>query len=384
MMISSFWQGYQGAQSASELTLVLGSTCVASGRGLASATLGAGLSPSPLRLRVQALGPPLVSTLPSILSGARAHLTLLGWCFCKHVQFLAPIIPLAFLQSCLISFSARAALGSHPGLQTIQRQEKSVNGLTPQVVPESPSPGVPCSLRAPWVPLLPCRAAPSLPGLHWGPDEGRCGREYCREGPEVKPARIQCRGWAAPTPHGRWRGSGWGGGQKRPSSFSNSKEAPPPPTVDGWRRESRRPGHWGGDEEWPPAGHIDSSGWVHLYGQYCSSTEELKGLLMKVKEESEKVGLKLNIQKTKIPASGPITSWQIDGETVEKMADFILGGGAPKSLQMVTAAMKLKTFTPWKKSYDQPGQHIKKQRQYFANKGPFHQGYGFSSSQVWM
>ena len=105
---------------------------------------------------------------------------------------------------------------------------------------------------------------------------------------------------------------------------------------------------------------------------------------MKVKEESEKVGLKLNIQKTKIPASGPITSWQIDGETVEKMADFILGGGAPKSLQMVTAAMKLKTFTPWKKSYDQPGQHIKKQRQYFANKGPFHQGYGFSSSQVWM
>ena len=61
---------------------------------------------------------------------------------------------------------------------------------------------------------------------------------------------------------------------------------------------------------------------------------------MKVKEESEKVGLKINIQKTKIMASGPITSWQIDGETVETMADFILG--APKSLQMVTAAMKLK------------------------------------------
>ena len=67
--------------------------------------------------------------------------------------------------------------------------------------------------------------------------------------------------------------------------------------------------------------------------------EELKSLLMKVKEESEKVGLKLNIQKTKIMASGPITSWQIDGETVETVADFIL---APKSLQMVTAAMKLK------------------------------------------
>ena len=65
-----------------------------------------------------------------------------------------------------------------------------------------------------------------------------------------------------------------------------------------------------------------------------------KSLLMKVKEESEEVGLKLNIQKTKIMASGPITSWEIDGETVETVADFIFG--APKSLQMVTAAMKLK------------------------------------------
>ena len=74
----------------------------------------------------------------------------------------------------------------------------------------------------------------------------------------------------------------------------------------------------------------------------AESGEELKSLLMKVKEESEKVGLKLNIQKTKIMASGPITSWQIDGETMETVADFILGGGAPKSLQMVTAAMKLK------------------------------------------
>ena len=70
------------------------------------------------------------------------------------------------------------------------------------------------------------------------------------------------------------------------------------------------------------------------------SEEELKSLLMKVKEESEKVGLKLCIQKTKIMASGPINSWQIDGETVETVADFILG--APKSLQMVTAAMELK------------------------------------------
>ena len=68
--------------------------------------------------------------------------------------------------------------------------------------------------------------------------------------------------------------------------------------------------------------------------------QELKSLLMKVKEESEKVGLKLNIQKTKIMASGPITSWQIDGETMETVRDFILGGS--KSLQMVIAAMKLK------------------------------------------
>ena len=72
----------------------------------------------------------------------------------------------------------------------------------------------------------------------------------------------------------------------------------------------------------------------------AESKKELKSLLMKVKEESEKVGLKLNIQKTKIMASGPITSWQTDGETVETVAEFIFG--APKSLQMVTAAMKLK------------------------------------------
>ena len=73
----------------------------------------------------------------------------------------------------------------------------------------------------------------------------------------------------------------------------------------------------------------------------AESEEELKSLLMKVKEESEKVGLKLNIQKTKIMASGPITSREVDGETVKTVSDFLLGG-APKSLQMVTAAMKLK------------------------------------------
>ena len=73
----------------------------------------------------------------------------------------------------------------------------------------------------------------------------------------------------------------------------------------------------------------------------AESKDELKSLLMKVKEESEKVGLKLNIQKMKIMASGPITSWEIDGETVETVTDYFLKG-APKSLQMVTAAMKLK------------------------------------------
>ena len=84
----------------------------------------------------------------------------------------------------------------------------------------------------------------------------------------------------------------------------------------------------------------------------AESKEELKSLLMKVKEDSEKVGLKLNIQKTKIMASVPITSWEIDGETVETVSDFIFLG-APKSLQMVIAAMKIKD-TPWKESYDQP------------------------------
>ena len=84
----------------------------------------------------------------------------------------------------------------------------------------------------------------------------------------------------------------------------------------------------------------------------AESEEELKSVLMKVKEESEKVSLKLNIQKTKIMASGPITPWEIDGETVETVSDFIFW--APKSLQMVTAAMKLKDAYSWKKTYDQP------------------------------
>ena len=84
----------------------------------------------------------------------------------------------------------------------------------------------------------------------------------------------------------------------------------------------------------------------------AESEEGLKSLVMKVKEESEKVGLKLNTQKMKIIASRPITSWQIDGETVETVRDFIFFW-SPKSLQMVIATMKLKD-TPWKESYDQP------------------------------
>ena len=80
-------------------------------------------------------------------------------------------------------------------------------------------------------------------------------------------------------------------------------------------------------------------------------------------------------------ASGAITSWEIDGETVETVAGSIFL--APKSLQMVSAAMKLKD-TPWKESYGQLRQHIEKQRHYFVNKGPSSQGYGFSSGHVWM
>ena len=114
----------------------------------------------------------------------------------------------------------------------------------------------------------------------------------------------------------------------------------------------------------------------------AESEEELKRLLMKVKEESEKVGLKLNIQKTKITASGPITSWQIDGETLEIVSDFIFGGS--KIAADGDWSHEIKMLTPWKKSYYQPKQYIKKQRHYFANKGLSGQGYDLSSGHVWM
>ena len=112
-------------------------------------------------------------------------------------------------------------------------------------------------------------------------------------------------------------------------------------------------------------------------------SEELKSLLMKVKQKSEIVGLKLNIQKTKIMASGPITSWEMDGETVETVSDFIFLGSKITADGDCSREIK-KMLNPWKESYDQPRQHIKKQRCYFVNKGLSSQGYGFSGGRVWM
>ena len=94
-------------------------------------------------------------------------------------------------------------------------------------------------------------------------------------------------------------------------------------------------------------------------------------------------GLKLNIQKTKIMASGPITSWEIGGETVETVSDFILGGSKITADGDCSHEIK-RHLLLGRKGYDQPRQHIKKERHYFADKGPSSQGYGFSSSHVWM
>ena len=123
----------------------------------------------------------------------------------------------------------------------------------------------------------------------------------------------------------------------------------------------------------------------------AESEVELKSLLMKVKEESEKVGLKLNIQKTKFMASGPITSWEMDGETVETVKDFILGGSritadGDHSLEIkrrLPLGRKVMTnLDSILKSRDKKKK--KKQRHYFANKGQSSQNYGFSSSHIWM
>ena len=119
--------------------------------------------------------------------------------------------------------------------------------------------------------------------------------------------------------------------------------------------------------------------WYHSMSE---SEEELKSLLMKLKEESEKADLKLSIQKTKIMASGPITPWQIDGETMETVRDFIFLSS--KITANGDCSHEIKTLAPWKKSYDQPRQRIKNQRHYFSDKHPSSQRYGFSSSHVWM
>ena len=114
----------------------------------------------------------------------------------------------------------------------------------------------------------------------------------------------------------------------------------------------------------------------------AESEEELKSFLMKVKEESEKVGLKFNIQKTEIMVSGPITSWQIDGETVETVTDFILGGC--KITADGDCSHEIKRHLLLGRKVMTNLDNIKKQSHYFANKGLSSQGYGFFSSYVWM
>ena len=106
--------------------------------------------------------------------------------------------------------------------------------------------------------------------------------------------------------------------------------------------------------------------------------QKMKSFLVKVKEESAKAGLKLNIQKTKIMASNPITSWQTEGETMKTVTDFIFLGSKITADGNCSHEIKRRLLC------DQPRQHIKKQRHYFANKGPSGQSYGFSSSYVWM
>ena len=112
-----------------------------------------------------------------------------------------------------------------------------------------------------------------------------------------------------------------------------------------------------------------------------AENEELKSLLMKVKEESETVGLKLNIQKSKIMASSPIISWQIEGEKVEAVTFYFLG--LQIHWRQGLQPWKI-TLAPWKKSNEQPRQNIKKQRHHFADKGPYSQSYEFSGSHIWM
>ena len=116
----------------------------------------------------------------------------------------------------------------------------------------------------------------------------------------------------------------------------------------------------------------------------AESEEELKSLLMKVREESEKVGLKLNIQKTKIIASSPITSWQIDGETMETVTDFFFGGGDSKITVEGDCSHEIKRCLLLGRKVIINLDSILKSRHYFANKRPSSQSYGFSSSHVWI
>ena len=115
-----------------------------------------------------------------------------------------------------------------------------------------------------------------------------------------------------------------------------------------------------------------------------AESEELKSLLRKVKEESEKVGLKLSTQKTKIMASCPITSWQIDGETVGTVADFNFLGSKITEDGDCSHEIKRRLLLGRKVMTSLDKKHIKKQRHYFVHKGPSSQGYGFSSSYIWM
>ena len=114
----------------------------------------------------------------------------------------------------------------------------------------------------------------------------------------------------------------------------------------------------------------------------AESEEELKSLLMKVKEESEKVGLKLNVQKTKIMASSPITSWEIDGETVERVSDFILGGSKITADGDCSHEIKRRLFLETRAMTNVDS--ILKSKDILCNKGPSSQGCGFFSSRVWM
>ena len=115
----------------------------------------------------------------------------------------------------------------------------------------------------------------------------------------------------------------------------------------------------------------------------AESKEDLKSFLMKVAEESEKAGLQLNVQKMKIMASGPIASWQIDGERVETVADFILGGSKITADGYCSHEIK-RHLLLGRKAMTNLDSVIKRQRRYFSNKGPSSQSYGFSSSHLWM